>query len=196
MAKVTVDGTDFRVPLYGGQKNYKKYKSHKFQAPGLRYEVGIGIQAGDIVHILGPFPAGKWNDIAIFRKGMKKKLELGLEVVEADKGYRGEPFFVELPEMDGGAGKRQIKAKSRARGRHETCNKRFKQWKSLSDRFRHSEEQHGFVFKAIATLEQIGIRTGMGLYDIEYKTMMSPERKKNFALVRKKLATGELRRLN
>ena len=118
-------GRSFRVPLYGGAANFKKYKSHKFNGPGLRYEVAIAIQTGDIVHVNGPFPCGKQQDIAIFRKKLKKKMRLGYELAEADKGYRGEPLLIELPDMDGGAGAAQITAKNKARGRHETCNKRF-----------------------------------------------------------------------
>ena len=72
MAKVMVDRANFHLPLYRGNKNFRKYKSHKFKAPALIYEVGIAIQSGDIFYICGPFPAGRWNDINIFWKGMKK----------------------------------------------------------------------------------------------------------------------------
>ena len=97
--KVTVDGTDFRVPLYSGNKNFRKYKSHKFKVPGLQYEVGIAIQLDNIMHICYP------------------------------------------------------------------------------------QKRHGFIFKAIAALEQIDICTGMGLYDAEYRMMMNPERRENFKKV-------------
>ena len=187
LAKITVDGTDFRIPLYGGAANFKKYKSHKFNGPGLRYEVAIAIQTGDIVHVNGPFACGKHQDIAIFRKKLKKKMRLGYELAEADKGYRGEPLLIELPDMDGGAGAAQISAKNKARGRHETCNKRFKQWNCLSNRFRHSEKCHGLVFHAIVALTQIDIRSGNPLYQVDYKTILTPLRKKNLRSIRKLL---------
>ena len=82
-----VDGADFRIPnltLFS-----KQWYSHKFNGPGLRYEVGLCIISGDIVWIHGPFPAGAWPDISIFRHAMKHHLEEG-ERVEADKGYVGE----------------------------------------------------------------------------------------------------------
>ena len=187
MAKITVDGTDFRVPLYRGAVNFKKHKSHKFNGPGLRYEVAIAIQTGDIVHVNGPFPCGRYQDITIFRFKLKEKMRLGHELAEADKGYRGEPLLIELPDMDVGGGAAQISAKNKARGRHETCNKRFKQWKCLSDRFRHSEEDHGYVFHAIAALTQMDIRTGNSLYDVDYKTVLTPMRRRNLELLRKNL---------
>jgi hypothetical protein len=63
-AKVSVDGTDFRLPQ---QHPNKHYFSHKFKTSGYRYEVALCIQTGDIVHINGPFPCGLYPDISIFR---------------------------------------------------------------------------------------------------------------------------------
>ena len=67
----------------------KLFYSHKFKGPGLRYEVALSIQTGDIVWINGPFPAGAWPDINIFRHGLKWMLKEAGERCEADKGYRG-----------------------------------------------------------------------------------------------------------
>ena len=52
--KMTVDGKDCRIseqkPFWGG------WKSHKFNGPALRYEVGVGIQSGEIfVGSMDPF---------------------------------------------------------------------------------------------------------------------------------------------
>jgi hypothetical protein len=80
-----VDGTDFLV----SRRNKRKYWSHKFNASGLRYEVGIAIQTGHILWVNGPFPCGEYPDIKIFCLGLKKKLEYCKEKVEADDGYRG-----------------------------------------------------------------------------------------------------------
>jgi hypothetical protein len=91
VCKVSVDGTDFRIETPKGQS--RKYYSHKFKKSGLRYEIAISIQAGDIVWVNGPFPCGEWPDIKIFRKDLKGMLQFG-EAVEADDGYRGEPYWV------------------------------------------------------------------------------------------------------
>ena len=77
MCKVTVDGTDFRI--LEPSPFSKKWYSHKFRGPGLRYEVAVGIQSGHIVWTNGPFPAGV-PDIVIFRYSLKNKLVEGERV--------------------------------------------------------------------------------------------------------------------
>ena len=42
--------------------------------------------------------------------------------------------------------------KARARARHETVNRRFKEWNALGRTFRHCVEKHGMVFMAIANI--------------------------------------------
>ena len=84
---MTVDGTDFRIQQ--PHPFNKKWYSHKFKGPGLRYEVAVCIQTGDVVWINGPFPCGKWPDLKIFQLRLKHMLGPE-EKVEADDGYRGE----------------------------------------------------------------------------------------------------------
>jgi hypothetical protein len=72
---VTVDGTDLQI--YEPTPFSKKWYSHKFRAAGLRYEVAVCIQTGDIVWFHGPFPCGEWPDLKIFRDGLKKVLAPG-----------------------------------------------------------------------------------------------------------------------
>ena len=85
---VTVDRTDFRIQE--PRPFSPQWYSHKFKSPGVHYEVAVSINGGDIVHINGPFPCGSNPDISIFRDCLIHKLEPG-EMVEADRGYRGEP---------------------------------------------------------------------------------------------------------
>ena len=49
--------------------------------------------------------------------------------------------------------------------RHETVNRRFKQWAILHDRFRHPEELHEDVFTAIAVITQLEIENGAHIWD-------------------------------
>ena len=80
---MSVDGTHFRIQE---PKPFDpKWFSHKFNGPGLSYEVGIAISTGDIVWFNGPFPASV-NDRTIFRCKLKKHLSVGEKVV-ADCGY-------------------------------------------------------------------------------------------------------------
>jgi hypothetical protein len=153
---ISVDGTDFRIfnilPFWTG------WYSHKFKGPGLRYEVALNIMTGDIVWINGPFPCGRYPDITIFRSALKDELEPG-EMAEADLGYRGEPGKIRLP-IPGDD------VQQRVRSRHETVNRRFKQFSCLGRVFRHNLGKHGSVFGAVAVITQLGIEDGDKLFDV------------------------------
>ncbi len=84
---VCVHGTDCKI--YEPVSFDPKWFSHKFKGPGLRYEVAISIQGGDIVWVHGPFPCGKYPDLKIFQAGLKDKLLPGENVI-ADSGYSDE----------------------------------------------------------------------------------------------------------
>ena len=165
---MSVDGTDFRIPEQ--TPFWKGWWSHKFNGPALRYEVAICIQTGDIVWVYGPFPAGAWPDIKIFRLGLKHELE-PKEKVEADKGYRGD-LSIRTP-IYGGSSMYQDQ-QSAARARHETANRRFKQWNILSRVFRHQLDKHQSVFDAVATITQLSIENGEPLYDVVYNPSDRP----------------------
>ena len=92
--KIYHDGVDFRVFNKPNPKEESKpqwspypfdptYHSHKFKVAGLRYGISTCIQTGDIVSCHGPFKAGEWADITIFRKFVKPMLSPG-EIVETD----------------------------------------------------------------------------------------------------------------
>ena len=164
---VSVDGTDFRV-----QETYPLDPclfSHKFKGAGLRYEVGICIQTGHIVWISGSFNPGQWPDISIFRRqgGMKDSLLPG-EKVEADNGYRGEPFSVSTPDDNQNSAIHHA-AKANARARHECVNGALKKFKALKTQFWHKHKHHSAVFTAVAVLTQMEIESGGITYQIDYR---------------------------
>ena len=67
---VDVDGTDFKIAEHGPE-----FSSHKYaKKSALRYEVATCIQTGRIVWVNGPFEAGMWPDISIFRCALKSML--------------------------------------------------------------------------------------------------------------------------
>jgi hypothetical protein len=111
ISEVSVDDTDFRInqptPLWKG------WYSHKFKSVGVRYEVAISIQSGDIVWIHGPFSCGKFPDLTIFQMGLKQMLLPTSERSKADGDYRGEPLAVELPDKScfSGLTQKQLKKK-------------------------------------------------------------------------------------
>lgn len=165
---VTVDGTDFSIEEPSPFS--PTWYSHKFKGPGVRYEVALSINGGDIVHINGPFACGSNPDISIFRQGLIHKLAPG-EKVEADRGYRGEPQFVRIPaDYQNDTQKHQ---KCRARARQETVNRRFKVFGALGQRFRHRVSHldmslHKTVFEAVVVLTQTDIDCGNKLFSVAF----------------------------
>ena len=160
ICKISVDGTDFKISNPTKQF-WKGWYSHKFNAAALRYEVGVGIQTGDIVWVNGPFPAGAFVDITIFRRALKLVLLREGERAEADDGYRGEPLVIELPKEGcyDNEDDAQSKLKKRIRSRHEGINKLFKEFRCLNQKFRHKLNRHKLCFDAVVVLVQIAIRS-------------------------------------
>ena len=145
----------------------KMWYSHKFNHAALRYEVGVSIINGDIVWLHGPFPAGRWPDIKIFRHALVSYLEDG-ERVEADNGYIGEaPTFVKCPKDIANPAENEV-VQNIVRSRHETVNKRFKQWGCLSQTYRHDLLMHGDIFRSVAIITQMSIQSGEHLFSVQY----------------------------
>ena len=157
---MSVDGTD--CPIYEPSPWNKKWYSHKFTSAGLRYEIGVGLQSGNICWVNGPFPAGSWPDLKIFKSKLVNRLGPN-EKVEADCGYRhhkcrmpGE--FVSLSD----------KRAKKARARHETVNARLRQFGCLSQNFRHELWKHQICFEAVVVCTQIAFYNGEGPFPITY----------------------------
>jgi DDE superfamily endonuclease len=168
VCRVSVDGTDFRI--YEWKPFWSGWYSHKFRGPGLRYEVGLCIRTGWIVWVHGPFPCGKWSDLTIFRKALKFMLPPG-EKVHADLGYIGEPSRVVSPlqvDVHDLPGKEAQDIAASVRARHETVNKRFKQFEILKRVFRHDVQHHQPAFGACAVITQMAIERGEPLYKVDY----------------------------
>jgi len=156
-----VDGTDFRIPQ--PTRFWKGWFSFKFKGPGLRYEVALGIQSGYICWVNGPFAPGCWVDISIFRAKLKQFLRPG-EKVEADAGYRGDGSTCP---PDDCANMREYIMKQEVRSRHETVNRRLKQFNCMHQ-FRHNIDDHVYFFEAAAVVTQLGIESGERLYNVLY----------------------------
>ena len=127
--------------------------------------MALCICSGDIVWIHGPFPCGSWPDLKVFRNALDDELADG-EMVEADKGYRGEPQFVNPTNLFLGTNGK--KEKFLVQSRHETVNKRLKQWNCLHQVFRHNVEKHGPVFRAVAVITQLAFENGEPLFGVGY----------------------------
>ena len=158
-----VDGTDFQIQNAG-----RRFYSHKYKKSGLRYEVATSLINGDLVWINGPYECGKWPDISIFRNSLLSHLTEG-ERVEADDGYIGEcPRYVKCPGHIT-ADPTTSSMQADIRKRHETINKRFKQWGILKQVFRSKKlHTHGKVFRAVAITTQLAIENGEPLFQVGY----------------------------
>jgi hypothetical protein len=148
----------------------KYWFSHKFHGPGLRYEIAVSLKKGHIVWISGPHPCGI-PDIEIFRHCLKHELEEN-ERVEADDGYVGEdPETCRTPGGISGRSERIDplvggEPRRRLRSRHETANKRCKDFRILRDEYRHNVYEHAFVFRAVAVLVQISLENREPLFKL------------------------------
>jgi hypothetical protein len=93
------------------------------------------------------------------------------EKVHADLGYLGEPNRIVTP-MDVNAGdlvgKETQDIAASVRARHETVNKRFKQFEILKRVFRHDVQHHQPAFGACVVITQIAIERGEPLYQVDY----------------------------
>ena len=93
---------------------------------------------------------------------------LPFEMVEADAGYRGEPACVS--DKTHWLTEEQKDQKDTVRARHETVNRRFKQWNILQAVFRHDISKHECVFHAIAAITQMLLRVDSPLFSIRHYT--------------------------
>lgn len=132
----------------------KKWYSHKFKGPGIRYEIGICIQSGEIVWASGGFPCGDWPDIRIARDLYVNFSQD--EITLADKGYRGLNNFKIASNQ----------TEKRILARHETMNGRLKNFEILNVRFRHPLPKHPRVFHACTNIIQISITNGENLFEL------------------------------
>ena len=131
----------------------------------MRNEVGLNIQNGWIVWIHGPFPCGEWPDLRILRDSIIHHLDID-ELLLADGGYAGDNGnYTNTP-----TGRNNLTElrKNKVRARHETCNRRLKQWAVLKQTFRHRLEKHGLCFRAVANITQASLENGEPLFTVFY----------------------------
>lgn len=80
----------------------------------------------------------------------------------ADDGYQDLDYFIyPIAFPDTGA------FQKRKMARHETVNKRFKQFAVLRHAFRHEHSFHTECFYAIAFITELSIRNGETLFEID-----------------------------
>lgn len=106
----------------------------------------------------GGFPCGEYPDLKMARETFALALNDG-ERSMADKGYRDERYFL-LPNS------RNNKKHKVIMSRHETVNKRIRQFQSLKQIYRHDRQKHPMVFHAVLNLTQLLIENGEPLFTV------------------------------
>ena len=107
---------------------------HKFEGPGVWYEVGICLHTGWIVWWNGMFPCGTYPDINIAWQWLIYGLDEDIhEVVLMDGGYMGGGQHFIMP---GGQHDYINKMMTDARVRHETVSKLLKDYHMLQNTYR------------------------------------------------------------
>ena len=92
---------------------------------------------------------------------------LDWEMVEADQGHVGQPNRIHM-KYELGVSENQFEAKARAGARGETTNGRFKNFRILTDRYRHKISMHSYVFHGGAVLMQISLTTVSPTFKVDY----------------------------
>lgn len=136
----------------------KDYFSHKFKAAALRYEIGIALRTGHIVWKFGGYPAGAYPDLKIARELYVHQVMQG-ELTLADAGYKDADYFI-LPYQTNAKGHKFIMS------RHETVNKRIRQFKVLYNTFYHNIEKHQKCFYAVTNITALVIKIEEPLFSI------------------------------
>lgn len=152
-----MDGVDFKI-LEPSNFN-KKWYSHKFKGPGIRYELGLCIRTGSIVWKNGGYPCGEYPDLKLAREAYVLSVNQG-EKTMADKGYNDSNFFILPNEVNSRMHKRIM-------SRHETLNKRIRQFNILSHTYRHDIKKHPMIFHAVVNITQIKIENGEPLFALK-----------------------------
>lgn len=152
----SLDGVDFRIKE---PKPFNRlWYSHKFKGPGLMYEIGLNIRTGNIVWANGGYPCGKYPDLKLARESYLWSINEGEKTI-ADKGYNDDKFFI-LPNETNNSFHKLIMS------RHETVNKRMRQFQILKKEFRNNRRKHPMVFHAVANITQLVLENGEPLFSV------------------------------
>jgi len=152
---ITVDGVHVLIEemyLEDGSQD-PKYFSHKFNHPGLTYEIGLAIYSDQVVWVNGPHPAGV-SDLKMF-----KEHGLAILLIDAKEKAVADSTYTHFAVSQRGDGPHDWKhAKNRFRARQESVNRRLKVFRCLQDRWRHDHDLHRHVVRAIVLLTQISFQ--------------------------------------
>ena len=155
---LTVDGMD--CPIQEPTPFSKTWFSHKFKGPAIKHEIAIDLN-GNFAWVSPPH-RGSANDKAIFDRELRQLIPAGCLVI-CDKGCDADDVLAPHDEVDDDEAKC---FKARALARHETGNKRVKDFAITSTHFRDGVEFHCAAFDAVVVLCQCDIQRGEPLFEL------------------------------
>ena len=160
-----VDGVHSPIPE-PRRPFWKGWFSHKFQGAGLAYEVATAVTTGKIIWINGPFPAGKWPDFKIFKRGgLAELVRPDIERGVCDAGYFHCDAWLFRPPwrskkgIELGLPRNDLHEFIRAR--QEQTNSRLHNFNCVGGIFRYDRREHIDWFHAAAVVVQLEIIHGL-----------------------------------
>ena len=137
--------------MNGSNPYSSAWYSHELNSANLRYEISVNIRKAKIVSANGPWPAGFYSDVTIFRNRIKEAL-LEDEFVIADRGYF-DTSCIQPPGEEHAKHETYLGIEPR----HNVINKRVKQFAVLVQKFRHSVSYHGTCFLVSSIIAAIAL---------------------------------------
>ena len=161
--EVIVDATEQRIERPGNKRQNKKYRSGKKKAHTVKTQIMADAQRGYIVHV-SQTVEGKRHDFRLFQDTVAPSAKGELVHMLADSGYQG--IAKRFPNLRATTTVRRFRGVprltraqkwfnrkvSKVRVRVEHALGKMKQFKLLSQVYRHDLTQYNTFFKAIATL--------------------------------------------
>ena len=154
---LSVDGTD--CPINEPTPFNRNWMSHKFKGAAIKYEIGIDLD-GNYAWVSPPY-RGSVHDSTIFKRALRNLVPDGCCVI-VDSAYGIEDDKVApVSEYDDAP---VTDFKKRVKSRHETGNKRIKDFAITSTCFRHQLDFHSACFDAVVVLCQFNVENGENLF--------------------------------
>lgn len=105
----------------------------------------------------GGHPCGLYPDLKLSREAFVPSLKAG-ERAMADKGYKDPHFILPNPRIQ--------QQHDLIMSRHETLNRRMKQFEALKQVYRHSLKKHPMIVHAVSNVTQLLLENGHPLFSV------------------------------
>lgn len=157
---ISIDGVDKKTweRKHETQPKDRKNYTQKFNHAGLKYQITLASQRKKCVNIYGPVRGGMSDKEMLACSGVMERLRKG-KLACADQGYI-DHWQTQISWPNPQDSKATNNFKSRIRMRHETFNGKMAHYASMYNTWRHSDEQHGWAFRAIAMTIQYALDNG------------------------------------